>query len=172
MFFMAPVSVYLSVLSFTSHLSSAFLSVLSIPDPGPGSQTMGFGIYDPVSESYPLRASLYLKPSLCSLSEHSLKDLVLRHCNSLFLMFLMCIPRHPGGLFIFPFSCFRASSPSRPLCLYMLSTCLKTDAASSIERFITSQTSHITSFWLILTRVSYQSQSMCRISCSVHLPVL
>lgn len=134
MFFMAPVSVYLSVLSFTSHLSSARLPVLSLADPGPGSQTMGFGIYDPVSEPYPLRASLYLKLSLCSLREHSLKDLVLRHCNSLVLMFLMCIPRHPGGLFIFPFSCFRASSsPSRLLCLYMLSTCLKTDAASLIE---------------------------------------
>lgn len=54
----------------------------------------------------------------------------------LFLMFLMCITRHPGGLFIFPFSGFRASSPSPLLCFYMLSmlsTCLKTDAASLIE---------------------------------------
>lgn len=140
MFFMAVVSVYLSVLSFTSHLSSALLFVLSFPDPGPSLQTMGSGIYDPVSntypESYPQRASLSLKLSLCSfteLPERSLKDLVLRHCNSLFLMFLMCITRHPGGLFIFPFSCFWASSPTRLLCLYMLSTCLKTDAASLIE---------------------------------------
>lgn len=47
-------------------------------------------------------ASLYLGLSLCSfteLSEHSLKDLVLCHCNSLFLMLLMCIPHHPSGLF-------------------------------------------------------------------------
>lgn len=123
MFFMAMVSVYLSVLSFASHLSSALLFVLSLPDPGPSSQAMGFGIYDPVSdtypESYPQRASLYLKRCLCSfpeLSEHSLKDLVLRHCNSLFLMFLMCIPRHPGSLFIFPSSCFWASPPSPLLC--------------------------------------------------------
>lgn len=118
----------------------SLLFVLSLPDPGPSLQTMGFGIYDPVSntypESYPQKASLYLKLSLCSftkLSEHSLKDLVLGHCNSLFLMFLMCIPRHLGGLFIFPFSCFWAFSPSPFLCVYMLSTCLKTDATSLIE---------------------------------------
>lgn len=138
---MAMVSVYLSMLSFTSHFSSTLLFVLSLSDPGPSLQTMGFGIYDPVSntypESYPQRASLYLKLSLCSftaLSEHSLKDLVLRHCNSLFLMFLMCIPRHPGGLFIFPFSCFWPPlSPSPPLCFSLLSTCLKTNSASLTE---------------------------------------
>lgn len=114
---MAMVSVYLSILSFSSHPSSALLFVLSLPDPGPSLQTMGCAIYDPVSdtypESYPQRASLYLRQSLCSfteLSEHSHKDLVLRHCNSLFLMLLMCIPHHPSGLFIFPFSCFWASS--------------------------------------------------------------
>lgn len=118
MFFIAMVSVYLSVLSFTSHLSSALLFVLSLPDPGPSLQTMGFRIYDPVSntypDSYPQRAFLYLKLSLCSLAElskHSPKDLVLSDCNSLFLMFLMCITRHPGGLFIFLFSCFWASIP-------------------------------------------------------------
>lgn len=107
---MATVSVYLSLLSFSSHLSPALLFVLSLSDPGPSLQTMGFGIYDPVSDTYPesylWRASLYLKLSLCSFPKHSLKDLVLCHCNSLFLMFLMCISRHPGGLFIFPFSCF------------------------------------------------------------------
>ncbi len=118
---------------FTPHLSSAHLFVLSLADPGPSLHTMGFGIYDPVSntypETYPQRAFLYLKPSLCSfieLSEHSLWDLVLCHCNSLFLMFLMCIHRHPGGLFIFQFSCFCASTPSPLLCFYILSSFLKT----------------------------------------------
>lgn len=111
MLFIAVVSVYLSVLSFTSHLSSALFSVLLLSDPGPSLQTTRFEIYDAVSNtypySYPPRASQYLKLCLCSLpalAEHSLKDLVLRHCNSLSLMFLMYIPRHLGGLFIFPFS--------------------------------------------------------------------
>ncbi len=107
---MALVSVYLSVLSFTSHLPSALLFVLSLPDPGPSLQTMGFGIYDLVSdtypESYPQRAPLYLKLSLCSfieLSEHSLKDLVLRHCNSLFNVFNVhhSPPQRPFHLSIF-----------------------------------------------------------------------
>lgn len=99
---------------FIIYLPHLLLFVLSLFDHHcPSLQTMGFGIYDAVSdtypESYPQRASLYLKLSLCSfpgLSEHSLGDLVLCHCNSLFLMFLMCIPRHPGGLFIFLFSTF------------------------------------------------------------------
>lgn len=138
--------------------------MLSFPDPGPSLQTMGFGIYDPVSdtypESYPLRASLYLKLSLCSfteLSEHSLKDLVLRHCNSLFLMFLMCIPRHPGGLFIFPFSCLWASSPSPRPCFYMLSTLLENrrcffDRNTALQVWFnnTLNLPYITCFWLIL----------------------
>ena len=143
----------------------AFLFVLSFPDPpAPSLQTMGFGIYDPVSdtypESYPLRASLYLKRSLCSfteLSEHSLKDLVLRHCNSLFLMFLMCIPRHPGGLFIFPFSCRWASSPSPLPCFSMLSTLLENrrcvfDRNTALQVWFnnTLNLSYITCFWLIL----------------------
>lgn len=74
-FFMAVVSVYLSVLPFSSHASSALLFVLSLPDPGPGLQTTGSAIYDPVSdtypESYPQRASLYLGLSLCSFTELS-----------------------------------------------------------------------------------------------------
>lgn len=42
-FFMAMVSVYLSLLSFTSHLSSALLCTLSLPDPGPSSQACRVG---------------------------------------------------------------------------------------------------------------------------------
>lgn len=117
MLFAVVVSVYLSVLSFSSRLFSALLLVFFLPDPSPSLQTMVPAIYDPVSntypESYPQRATLYLELPLCSFTEqskHFPKDLVLCHCNSLFLMLLMRLPHHPSGLFIFIFSCFWASS--------------------------------------------------------------
>lgn len=136
------VSVYLSALSFTSQrLLSPSLCALppSLLTPAPGSQTMGVWDLRPLSPtlipSLIRRGIPYTSSSPFVLSEHSLKDLVLRHCNSLFLMFLMRITRHPGGLFISPFSRFRASSPSLLLRLCALSTCLKTDAEIQPCRF-------------------------------------